>query len=88
MQGQKCIIINLKTGNSFAVVEPFLYVTFHFVYPVDKFKSAFPSMPFYNELKRVGCQGHQHCCFGRSTEGDRAFLGNSLLLHSGLSVDL
>lgn len=55
------------------MVEAFLYVIFHFIYPVDKLKSAFPSVPFYNKLKHVGCQGHQHCCFVRSTEGDRAW---------------
>lgn len=70
------------------MVEQFLYVTFCFMYPVNKLKFAFPSMPFYNKLKCIGCQGHQHCCFARSTEGDRAFPGNSLFLHSGLSVHL
>lgn len=87
-RAESCIIIDLKTRKSFATVEQFLYVTYNLVYPVDKLKSAFPSVPFYNELKCVGCQGHQRCCFARSTEEDRAFPGNSLLLHGGLSVDL
>lgn len=36
------------------------------MYPVDKLRSAFPPMPFYNKLKCVGC-------FVKSTEGDRAW---------------